>query len=104
MTALDSATFPARIAKLPRDPRGYPIPRFVEWVDGKPDFRSTSVEHWKRCAKHRVCWICGDQCGRFLAYVSGPGISFNYGNFKNSVTEPAEECWQETPQWKKRIK
>jgi hypothetical protein len=30
---------PARFARLPADERGYPVPKFVEWIDGKPDFR-----------------------------------------------------------------
>jgi hypothetical protein len=63
---------PARIAKLPTDARGYPVPRFVATVDGKPDFRVVDNSHWLRCAKHRRCWICGDTLGRHVAFVCGP--------------------------------
>ena len=30
---------PSRIAALPVDERGYPVPWFVAWIDGKPEFR-----------------------------------------------------------------
>ena len=41
MTALckDLPPLPRRFLGLPIDDRGYPVPWFVHWVDGKPDFR-----------------------------------------------------------------
>ena len=31
---------PARLHFLPVDERGYPVPWFVAWRDGKPEFRA----------------------------------------------------------------
>ena len=82
---------PSRIAALKRDHRGYPIPAFVEWVDGKPDFRIMSSTHFTRCVKHEKCWICGDALGRFKTFVIGPMCIVN----RTSSEPPAHrECAQ----------
>lgn len=87
MTELRSGLPPLteRIKKLPIDKRGYPIPRFVQWVkfedgkpfpckegEGEPDFRITSVDWLWRCVIQHVCWICGEKLGVFRAYNIGP--------------------------------
>ena len=68
---------PARIRLLARDERGYPVPRFVEWIDGKPDFRIMSRDHMRRCIRTRACWICGQPLGRWMSFVIGPMCSVN---------------------------
>jgi len=71
---------PARIARLPRDSRGYPIPKFVEEPQekgGEPDFRIMSDRHYERCVKHGACWICGDPLGSKMAFVVGPMCCVN---------------------------
>lgn len=69
---------PERIQNLPRDPeRGYPVPFFVAWIDGKADFRVADDEKRVRCIKERLCWICGERLGRYLAFVVGPMCSIN---------------------------
>lgn len=63
---------PARIAKLPKDERGYPVPWFASWIDGKPDFRV--VEPGKIVGAHKkgLCWICGEPLGVHRVFVIGP--------------------------------
>lgn len=68
---------PARIARLPVDRRGYPIPKFVKWIDGEPDFRVISEMHMLACIKQQACWICGDPLGANKVFVIGPMCCIN---------------------------
>jgi hypothetical protein len=68
---------PDRMKGLPVDERGYPVPRFVEWIDGKPDFRVMSAHHFRDCIQFEWCWVCGDRLGRSRAYVIGPMCAVN---------------------------
>src|SRR4030095_12652609 len=74
---LDQAKMPSRMAKLPRDARGYPVPRFVSWYDGKPDFRIADTRYLEHCFRARTCWLCGELLGRYLAFVIGPMCAVN---------------------------
>lgn len=69
---------PKRIAKLPIDKRGYPIPYFVGYDDrGEPDFRMMDAEKLYRAVKQRLCWVCGEPLGRYLAFTIGPMCALN---------------------------
>lgn len=75
---------PALIAKppvamqfLPRDHRGYVVPFFVAWIDGKPDFRVTEPLKLRRCVHEGLCWLCGGPLARYVAYVIGPMCAVN---------------------------
>jgi len=78
---------PYRIAKLPLDDRGYPVPAFVTWFDqdgevtqpgdGKPDFRVVSLERVQRCIAGERCWICDGVLGGFRTFVIGPMCCVN---------------------------
>lgn len=77
---------PARIAKLPRDHRGFPVPWFVQWFeDGKPgdygkgqsDFRVVDSRKIGQAVKQRLCWVCGEPTGIFKAFVIGPMCAVN---------------------------
>lgn len=61
-----------RIAKLPVDPRGYPVPWFVAKVNGAYDFRVVEPSRKAVALRDHRCWICGEKLGRFLAFVIGP--------------------------------
>lgn len=71
-------TLPLRLRKLPLDARGYPVPWFVAWVDGPdgpetvPDFRVVDARKFRRAVKERLCWVCGEMLGRWLAFPIGP--------------------------------
>jgi hypothetical protein len=69
----DLKDIPIRMMDLPVDPdRGYPVPWFVDWIDGKPEFRLMSGQKWKRAVKERLCWVCGKRLGAHLCFVLGP--------------------------------
>jgi len=68
---------PDRIARLKRDSKGRPVPYFVAWKDGVPDFKVVRAVKVSECTVNKVCWICGEKLGKFLAFVIGPMCSVN---------------------------
>lgn len=78
-----------RIASLPVDERGYPVPFFVSWIDGKPEFRIADGKKLVRCVKERLCWVCGQPLGCFLTFSISPMCAIN-----RTTAEPPEhlEC------------
>lgn len=63
---------PARIAALPKDQRGYPIPHTVLIQDGKPNFRVVDPEKAMHAVQEKLCGICGGKLGKYMAFVGGP--------------------------------
>jgi hypothetical protein len=63
---------PPRIARLPRDKHGHPVPKFVAWIDGVPDFRISDGRHFYDGLRFDACWICGLHIGATAAFVLGP--------------------------------
>jgi hypothetical protein len=82
---------PDRIKALPVF-RGYPVPWFVAWVDGEPEFRVADGRKWELAVKTSRCYVCGSKLGAYLAFVLGPmcGIS-------RTTVEPA--CHRECALW-----
>lgn len=69
---------PSRIRRLPVDGRGYPVPWFVAWVDGVPDFRVVAVERVLEAVKKDVCWVCGESNHpKRRAFLIGPMCAIN---------------------------
>jgi hypothetical protein len=68
---------PERIAKLPVDERGFPVPWFVQWIDGKPDFRVIDSRKLVVAVNQRLCWVCGEPLGRHMAFTIGPMCAIN---------------------------
>jgi hypothetical protein len=58
-----------RLAQLPTDRRGIPIPFITEFVDGVPDFRLTDLAKWRLVCDSRCCGICGGQLGYWVAFI-----------------------------------
>lgn len=59
-THLAEIPMPASIRALPIDPvRKIPVPWFVSWIDGKPEFRCMAHERLTLAVKERLCWVCG---------------------------------------------
>jgi hypothetical protein len=58
--------------RLPIDKRGYPVPWFVGWVDGEPEFRAVDPVKWVKAVQHKLCWVCGGPLGTYQAFVLGP--------------------------------
>lgn len=71
---------PARMRGRPLDRRGYPVPFFVGYVDGEPDFRASDATKMRDCVKMRLCWMCGQPLGRYLSFVLGPMCALNRAN------------------------
>ena len=68
---------PERIAALPLDDKERPVPFFVLWKDGKPDFRIADPAKIYQCYHEGLCWICGQKLGTYLAFVVGPMCTVN---------------------------
>jgi hypothetical protein len=68
---------PNRMKNLAIDERGYPVPWFVAWRDGKPEFRAMDGEKWLQAIRFRKCWTCGERLGRRMTFVAGPMCGIN---------------------------
>lgn len=78
---------PERMRSLPVD-RGYPVPWFVEWIEGDPprpckvgtgvpEFRIMSSERFELARRESRCWVCGEKLGRHAAFTIGPMCAVN---------------------------
>jgi len=86
---------PTRMASLPVDSRGYVVPWFVDWIDGKPEFRAMDPNKWIRAVRDKLCWVCGDRLGRWMTFVAGPMCGIN-----RTSSEPP--CHLECARWSAR--
>ncbi len=73
----ENIAVPVRMRDLPRDSRGYIVPYFVGWVDGKPDFRTADSRKKVVCMRDRKCWLCGQGLQRRMTFVLGPMCGLN---------------------------
>lgn len=73
----DLPELPCRMRSLRVDARGYPVPWFVDWIDGKPDFRAIKPGAVPEAIRFQKCWICGGRMGRYGAFVIGPMCTVN---------------------------
>jgi hypothetical protein len=55
---------PRAMRQLPRDSVGRPVPFFVEWIDGVPDFRIMNSKNLVRALREDLCWVCGERLTR----------------------------------------
>jgi hypothetical protein len=91
----DLEALPLRLRKLRVDPRGYPVPWFVAWVDGPdgpetvPEFRAMDSRKFRAAVKQKLCWVCGEPLGRWLAFPIGPMCAIT-----RTISEPPShlEC------------
>lgn len=69
---------PPRIAKLPTDKRGYPIPWNVLLdVDGNPMFTVNDSQKHLTALHESLCPICGERTGKWKWFVGGPKSAFD---------------------------
>lgn len=66
-----------RIAKLPVDARGYPVPWFVAWIKGQPEFRMADSDKLKAAFIRKLCWVCGEPLRGEKTFVLGPMCAVN---------------------------
>jgi hypothetical protein len=88
-------TLPSRMQTLPIDDRGYVVPWFVDWIDGKPEFRAMDPQKWVKAIRLKLCWVCGERMGRYMTFVAGPMCGIN-----RTSSEPP--CHLECAQWSAR--
>lgn len=62
---------------LKLDHRGYPVPWFVAWIDGKPDFRVMDGDKLQQAVRFKKCWVCGSPLGRKFTFCIGPMCAIN---------------------------
>ena len=68
---------PARIAALPLDKRGFPIPFFVAYVNDEPVFHLADQGKLIQCVRGNRCWVCGQPMGAYKAFTIGPMCVIN---------------------------
>lgn len=87
--AIRAIGMPDRIKRLPVSPKGFPVPWFVAWIDGVPDFRVIERDRISDAVKYKRCWVCGDPLGRTFAMTLGPMCAIN-----RTISEPPShrEC------------
>jgi hypothetical protein len=78
-SAIPESEIPGRIRTLPRDKHGYPVPWFVAWIDGKPDFRVIAPGRIQDALRTPQCWVCGVPFMRQedRAFTIGPMCAVN---------------------------
>lgn len=86
---------PQYMRGLPVDARGYVVPWFVAWADGKPEFRAADAQKWPKAIKEKRCWVCGSYLGSKLVFVIGPMCGVN-----RVTSEPP--CHEQCAQWSAR--
>ena len=69
---------PDRVAKLPKDHRGYPIPwNVMRGEDGTAFFTVNDDRKAHRALREELCPICGERLGRWRWFVGGPRSAFD---------------------------
>lgn len=76
---MDDQKMPGRIALLPTDKHHRPVPWFVAFIDGVPDFRVIRPGGIQAALRFKLCWVCG---GPFVrqqdrAFTIGPMCAVN---------------------------
>jgi hypothetical protein len=68
---------PPRVARLPRDRHGRPVPWFVAVIDGQPDFRIVAEGKVEDAIRFDKCFVCGEVLGRRVTFPVGPMSTIN---------------------------
>jgi hypothetical protein len=78
-----SLELPERMHGLPISDDGYPVPWFVPWINGKPEFRGMTSDKMIIAVRHKRCWMCGQPLGKFYTFAIGPMCMVN-----RNISEP----------------
>jgi hypothetical protein len=73
----DITTPPHWMSKLPIDKRGYPVPWFVQWINGEPEFRVMDMKKFRLAINNELCWTCGQPMFSENVFVIGPMCAVN---------------------------
>ena len=66
-----------RIAKLPHDKRGFPVPWFCAWDGDTPLFPVMDPAKLVQAIRQDKCWVCGEKLGKYKTFVIGPMCCIN---------------------------
>jgi hypothetical protein len=81
MTMLNASirdiTVPPRLARRPVSERGFLVPWFVSWINGKWDFVNLDPRKIGEAYNRKICFLCGETLGQYKAFVIGPMCSIN---------------------------
>jgi len=79
MTASRFPNAPPQIAALKVDARGFPVPWFVSWINGEPEFRAVEPRKVGEADRLNLCWVCGKSfaIGGLKTFVVGPMCTVN---------------------------
>jgi len=74
-----NTAMPAQIDRLPRNKAKYPVPWFVAFIGGVPDFRVIRPGGIQIALRQKICWVCGlpFQRQEDRAFVIGPMCAVN---------------------------
>jgi len=67
---------PKELEHLPVDPRGFAIPYFVSFIDGKPEFRLLDISKQYKCIADRLCAVCGRKLPKDSMFFIGGILTF----------------------------
>lgn len=73
----ETLQMPPRMRRLPLDKHNRPVPWFVTWFDGVPDFRVADPVKMREAHRLKLCWVCGQARGAHLGFVLGPMCGIN---------------------------
>jgi hypothetical protein len=65
------------LPRVERDGVSIPVPWFVAWQDGAPEFRAMDPQRFAKAIRQRLCWVCGQKLGVHFAFVAGPMCGIN---------------------------
>jgi hypothetical protein len=68
---------PKLMENLPVDERGYVVPWFVDWINGKPEFRAMDGNKYRLAVRNKLCWVCGGALKGTYVFVAGPMCGIN---------------------------
>ncbi len=71
------ATPPKFMQDLPIDTRGFPVPWFVDWINGEPEFRAMDMRKFIKAINEHRCWTCGNTLFGEEVFVIGPMCAIN---------------------------
>ena len=75
--AIRDIPLPERLARRPVSERGFPVPWFVSFINDKWDFVNLDPRKIGIAFNRRICFLCGEPLGQYLAFVIGPMCSIN---------------------------
>jgi hypothetical protein len=75
--AIRDIPVPSRMAHRPISERGFPVPWFVSFLNGKWDFVNLDPRKVVEAYNRNICWLCGETLGQYKAFAIGPMCSIN---------------------------